>query len=248
MRAAISGMPLPTVRLRAFTSADAPVVRPWASAPERFLRVADLLASAEVPGTVTLLAEDADGRAVALFQSAPEGSERAGMRSVALLVHPGRRRAGFGRAVLLAALDESRYGGSVLLAVIDRENAASLRCFAACGFAADDDAAPGNHVQLVCRVPASAATTQPRFSSGSPTVDRAGRRRDGLPHGQGRAPVVARHRDHAGGGPAIDSPPDAGTTRIARLRVGRRPATNGASRELASTTERPSRSASSRQT
>jgi L-amino acid N-acyltransferase YncA len=197
---AVSGMPLPTVRLRAFTSADAPVVRRWESAPERFLRVADLLASAEVPGTVTLLAEDADGRAVAVFQSAPEGSERAGMCSVALLVHPGRRRAGFGRAVLLAALDESRYAGSVLLAVIDRENAASLRCFAACGFAADDDAASGNYAELVCRVPASVATTQPRrararFSAGSLTVDRAGRRRPRceLP-ADGRAEGTRRRR------------------------------------------------------
>jgi GNAT superfamily N-acetyltransferase len=136
---------------------DAPLLRRWAIAPEEFLRVEDMLAGAEVPGTVTYVALDADDVVVAVFQAACEGSVRDGMRPVALLVHPGRRRLGFGRATLLAALREPGCAGSVLLAAIDRQNAVSLRCFEACGFVVDNDAATARYAELACRVPAGAA-------------------------------------------------------------------------------------------
>ena len=151
------GSPRPVIRVRPFTATDARVLRRWAAAPECFLHVEDLLASAGVPGTTTSVAVDTDGRVVAVLQCAPEGDVRAGMRSLALLVHPGRRGAGFGRASLLAALREPCCASSALLAVVDRENTASLRCFEACGFAAVGDAAPGRYAELVCRVPAAAA-------------------------------------------------------------------------------------------
>jgi GNAT superfamily N-acetyltransferase len=125
-------------------------------APERFLGVEELLACADLPGIETSVAIDGGGRIVALFQVAREGCERAGMRSVALLVHPGRRGAGFGRATLLAALAAARNAGTVLLAVIDCENTASLRCFAACGFRPDDDADPGGYLDFIRRVPTGA--------------------------------------------------------------------------------------------
>ena len=152
------GMSLPAVRLRAYTDADAAALRRWELAPEQFLRVEDLLACADMPGTVTRVALDADGDVVALLQSVPEGCESAGTRSVALLVHPGHRGAGVGRATLLAALDEPALRAASLRAVIDRENAASLRCFATCGFAADGDA-PGQYVELARRVPAHRSST-----------------------------------------------------------------------------------------
>ena len=147
---------LPAVGLRPFRSADAPVLRRWAAAPERFLGVEDLLACADVPGIETSVAIDDGGRIVAVFQVASEGWLRAGMRSIALLVHPGRRGAGFGRASLPAALAEPGYAGSELLAVIDGENTASLRCFAACGFTPDDDVGSGGYVDFVRRAPAGA--------------------------------------------------------------------------------------------
>jgi L-amino acid N-acyltransferase YncA len=82
---------------------------------------------------------------VALFQAAPEhGAER----SVSLLVHSGRRGAGYGTAALLAALDEPRYAGLALRAVVDRENVASLRCFGHCGFVADDDGSSARYAHL----------------------------------------------------------------------------------------------------
>jgi len=133
------------------------VLRRWSVTPEEFLRVQDLLAAAEVPGTLTFVALDAEGLIVAVLQTAPEGSERAGMRSVALLVHPGARRAGFGRATLFAALDEPCYAGSVLFAAIDCQNSVSLRCFAACGFVADGGAVAKGYPEFVRRVPARTA-------------------------------------------------------------------------------------------
>jgi GNAT superfamily N-acetyltransferase len=148
---------LPPVRVRPLTAADAPLLRRWTIAPEDYVRIEDLLACAEVPGTATLVALDADGLAVAVFQAVPEGCAGDGMRTVALLVHPGRRRQGFGRATLLAAVDEPCVAGRVLIAVIDRENSVSLRCFAACGFAADDRAATEHHAVLVRCVHAHAA-------------------------------------------------------------------------------------------
>ena len=102
---------LPAVGLRPFRSADAPVLRRWAAAPERFLGVEDLLACADVPGIETSVAIDDGGRIVAVFQVASEGWLRAGMRSIALLVHPGRRGAGFGRASLPAAAGGARLRG-----------------------------------------------------------------------------------------------------------------------------------------
>jgi RimJ/RimL family protein N-acetyltransferase len=53
---------------------------------------------------------------------------------------------------LLAAVREPCFAGSALSAVIDRDNAPSMRCFAACGFRPDDDADPGGDVKLVRRV------------------------------------------------------------------------------------------------
>ena len=151
----VGGAPHPVVRLRAFRAADAPVIRRWEGPPEPFLRVIDVIESARVPGTTTSVAVDPVGRIVAVFQAAPEDD---GRRSVALLVHPGRRGAGFGKASLLAALDERCYAGSVLRAVIDRDNVASLRCFAACGFLDDDDAPSAKYAQLMYRVPQGAAS------------------------------------------------------------------------------------------
>ena len=154
---AASQRSLPAVHIRALTAEDASLLRRWSIAPEEFLRVEDLLACAELPGTVTLVALDADGGPVALFQSVPDGCAAEGRRSLSLLVHPGRRHRGFGRATLLAALDEPCVAGSVLLAVIDCDNAASLRCFTACGFVTDDRAASEQHAVLVRRVHERAA-------------------------------------------------------------------------------------------
>jgi GNAT superfamily N-acetyltransferase len=142
---------LPAVRVRAMTAEDASLLRPWCIAPEEFLRVEDLLACAEVPGAVTLVGLDYEGRLVAVFQSVAAGCASNGVRSVSLLVHPGRRRRGFGRATLFAALDEPCYARSVLLAVIDRDNTASLRCFEACGFVTDARAASQHYEVLVRR-------------------------------------------------------------------------------------------------
>lgn len=141
--------PLPTVRLRPFAAADARLLRRWEGVPERFLRMEDLLESAEAEGTVTSVATDVGGDVVAVVQAGPEGSLRPGVRSVVLLVHPGHRGAGVGRAALLAALAEPDYAGSALLAVVDRENVASLRCFTACGFVANPDASSERYVHLV---------------------------------------------------------------------------------------------------
>lgn len=145
--------PVPAVYLRALTAEDVPLLRRWTIAPEEFLRIEDLLACAEAPDAMTLVGLDAKGRLVAVFQSVPAGCAGDRVRSVSLLVHPGRRRRGFGRATLLAALDEPRVAGSVLLAVIDHDNTASLRCFEACGFVADDRAASQHYEVLVRREP-----------------------------------------------------------------------------------------------
>ena len=77
-----------------------PALRLWAGMPERFLGIEELLHPAAVPDIVTWLAVDADDHVVAVFQAAPEEDRE---RSVALLVHPARRRAGYGRACVLAA-------------------------------------------------------------------------------------------------------------------------------------------------
>ena len=140
----------PAISLRALTAADAATIRHWEGLPEPYLRAEDLLESAELPGTTTSVAVDGAGEIVALFQAAPEEDAE---RSVALLVHPGRRGAGYGTAVLLAALDEPCYAGLVLRAVVDRDNVASLRCFAHCGFVADDDGSSARYAQLIHRVP-----------------------------------------------------------------------------------------------
>ena len=145
--------PVPAVNVRAMAPEDVPLLRRWKVAPEEFLRIEDLLACAEAPGTVTLVSLDAKGRLVAVLQSVPAGCAGEGVRSVSLLVHPGRRRRGFGRATLLAALDEPRVAGSASLAVIDRDNTASLRCFEACGFVADDRASSQHYEALVRRGP-----------------------------------------------------------------------------------------------
>jgi RimJ/RimL family protein N-acetyltransferase len=122
---------LPTVSLRAFTAADIPLLRAWAGIPERFLGISEMLEAAAVPGTITWLAEDPQGQVVAVFQAAPEED---GERSIALLVHPGRRGAGYGTACVLAALSQPWLGSDVLTATIDRENVASIRCFTRSGF------------------------------------------------------------------------------------------------------------------
>jgi L-amino acid N-acyltransferase YncA len=133
------------------TADDASLLRPWSIAPEECLRAEDLLACAEASGAVTLVGLDDQGSIVAVFQSVPAGCDGEGVRSVSLLVHPGRRRRGFGRATLLAALDEPCGARSVLLAVIDRDNPASLRCFEACGFVTDACAASQHYEVLVRR-------------------------------------------------------------------------------------------------
>ena len=51
---------LPPVRVRPLTAADAPLLRRWTIAPEDYVRIEDLLACAEVPGTVTLVGLDAE--------------------------------------------------------------------------------------------------------------------------------------------------------------------------------------------
>ena len=145
--------PVPAVQVRAMAPEDVPLLRRWEIAPEKFLRIEDLLACAEAPGAVTLVGLDAKGRLVAVFQSVPAGCAGDGVRSVSLLVHPDRRRRGFGRATLLAALAEPGLSGSASLAVIDRNNTASLRCFEACGFVADDRAASQHYEVLVRREP-----------------------------------------------------------------------------------------------
>jgi GNAT superfamily N-acetyltransferase len=133
------------------TAEDALLLRPWSNVSEEFLRVDDLLACAEAPGAVTLVGLDAEGRLVAVFQSVPAGCDGDGVRSVSLLVHPGRRRRGFGRATLLAALDEPCHARSALLAIIDRDNTASLRCFEGCGFVTNARAASQHYEVLVRR-------------------------------------------------------------------------------------------------
>ena len=146
---------LPTVGLRALTAADVPVLRSWGGRPERFLGIEEMLDAARLPDTVTWLARDADDRLVAVFQTV---SEEDGEHSIALLVHPGRRRAGYGTACVLAAMDQPCYQDAVLRAIVDRENVASLRCFSACGFFPDDDdAGPGGYVGLECRPSAPAS-------------------------------------------------------------------------------------------
>jgi GNAT superfamily N-acetyltransferase len=79
------------------TAEDASRLRRWSIAPGEFLLVEDLLACAEAPGAATLVGLDAEGRLIAVFQSVPAGCDGDGVRSVSLLVHPGRRRRGFGR-------------------------------------------------------------------------------------------------------------------------------------------------------
>ena len=158
--------------MRALTAEDVPLLRRWTVAPEEFLRVEDLLAIAEAPGAITLVALDADGLVVAVFQSVPEGCVGDSTRSVSLLVHPGRRRRGFGRATLLAALHEPCLAGTVALALIDRDNTASLRCFAACGFVNDDRAASEPHAVLVRRVHTRAAALGARRPAGRSSVER----------------------------------------------------------------------------
>jgi GNAT superfamily N-acetyltransferase len=148
---------LPSVVVRAMTAEDAPLLRRWTIAPEPFLRVEDLVACADLPGAVTLVGLDAKGRLVAMFQSVPEGSPGDGQRSVSLLVHPGRRRRGFGSATLLAALQDPCVAGRPLLALIDRANTASLRCFAACGFVAEARAGSERYAALVRRARMRAA-------------------------------------------------------------------------------------------
>jgi L-amino acid N-acyltransferase YncA len=143
--------PVPAVHVRALTAQDAVLLRRWTIGPEQFLRVEDLLACAEAPGTETLVGLDARGRLVAILQTVPAGCAGNGVRSVSLFVHPGRRRRGFGRATLLAALDEPRVSGSAWLAVVDRDNTASLRCFEACGFVTDARAAARDYEVLVRR-------------------------------------------------------------------------------------------------
>ena len=155
---------LPSVRVRPLATADAPLLRRWTIAPEDYVRIEDLLACAELPGAVTLVGLDAEGRLVAVFQSVPAGCAGDGVRSVSLLVHPGRRRRGFGRATLLAALDEPCDARSVLLAVIDRDNTASLRCFAACGFVTHARAASQHYEVLVRR---SRVGPKPYFATAS---------------------------------------------------------------------------------
>ena len=136
----------PTVRLGPFTDGDGAALRRWEGVPEPFLRVEDLLEDAELPGTLTVVATDDAGEVVALLQAAPEDG---GLRSVSLFVHPGRRGVGYGRATLRAAVAEPGFADSPLLAVIDRDNLASLRCFAACGFVPDPDASSERYVHLV---------------------------------------------------------------------------------------------------
>jgi GNAT superfamily N-acetyltransferase len=145
---------LPAVRLRALTAADIPVLRSWGGMPERFLGIAELLEAAAVPGTLTWLAEDPQAHVVAIFQAAREED---GERSVALLVHPGRRGAGYGTACALAAMSQPWLRGAVLTAMIDRENVASLRCFAHAGFQLDDEASSRSYAGLVYRPPALVA-------------------------------------------------------------------------------------------
>jgi GNAT superfamily N-acetyltransferase len=138
---------LPTVRLRALTAADIPRLRCWGGLPERYLGIEEMLDAARLSDTITWLALDADDDVVAVFQAAPDED---GERGVALLVHPGRRGAGYGTACVHAALDQPCFSGGALRAVIDRENVASLRCFSTCGFVPDDDdASPGGYAQLV---------------------------------------------------------------------------------------------------
>ena len=142
---------LPPVRVRPLTAEDLPLLRRWTIAPEDYVRIEDLLACAELPGAVTVVGLDVKGRLVAVFQSVPAGCAGDGVRSVSLLVHPGRRRRGFGRATLLAAIDEPGAAPSALLAVIDRDNTASLRCFEACGFVTDARATSRHYEVLVRR-------------------------------------------------------------------------------------------------
>jgi GNAT superfamily N-acetyltransferase len=147
---------LPTVRLRALTAADIPPLRCWGGLPERYLGIEEMLEAARLPDTITWLALDADDRAVAVFQAAPD---EGGERGVALLVHPGRRGAGYGTACVRAALDQPCFDGDALRAVIDRENVASLRCFSSCGFVAEDDVSPGGYAQLVRGAPGRSPLT-----------------------------------------------------------------------------------------
>jgi RimJ/RimL family protein N-acetyltransferase len=139
---------LPTVRLRALTAADVPILRSWGGTPERFLGIAELIDAAAVPGTITWLAEDPQGHVVAVFQAAPEEDRE---RSIALFVHPGRRGAGYGTACVLAAVSQPWFGAEVLTATIDRENVASLRCFARAGFHAGAGESARGYISLVHR-------------------------------------------------------------------------------------------------
>jgi GNAT superfamily N-acetyltransferase len=138
---------LPTVQLRALTAADSVRLACWGGRPEWYLGIEEMLAGARLPDTVTWLALDADGRAVAVFQVA---CDEGGERPIALLVHPDRRGAGYGTACLLAALDQPCFERDTLSADIDRANVASLHCFSTCGFVPDDDEACG-YAHLVRR-------------------------------------------------------------------------------------------------
>ena len=163
---------LPTVRLRALTAADIPRLRCWGGLPERFLGIGELLEAACLPDTITWLALDADGLVVAVFQAAPDED---GERSVALLVHPGRRGAGYGTACLLAALDQPCFDGGVLRAVIDRANVASLHCFSSVGFVPDGKAPLDAYVQLVRRTPVSRRLRDDRSRAARKPTSRATR-------------------------------------------------------------------------
>ena len=152
----------PTVRLRALTTADIPCLRSWGGRPERYLGIEEMLDAAHIPDTITWLALDSDDQIVAVFQAAPSED---GERGIALLVHPGRRGAGYGTACVRAALDQPCFHDDALRAVIDRENVASLCCFSICGFVPDDDdASPGGYAQLVRRAPGARRRT-PRAST-----------------------------------------------------------------------------------
>ena len=93
----------------------------------------DLLDAAEVPGTLTFVALDAEGLIVAVFQAAPEGSERCRDAHGRAARASGCRRQGSGGRRCSRPRDGPCFAGSVLFAAIDCQNTVSLRCFAACG-------------------------------------------------------------------------------------------------------------------
>ncbi|MCA8958107.1 MAG: GNAT family N-acetyltransferase [Planctomycetes bacterium] len=133
------------LRLRPFAAGDAPLLGAW-------LAGAGLGVPQTVPGRrwVERLIDDPNilcftatlgGRIVGFFRLDTGPDQQA---EITLIVAPGERRRGHGRALLAAALDQARARGLCrVLAVVDVENTAARSFFGDAGFEEVGHKTPG---------------------------------------------------------------------------------------------------------